>query len=123
MSKVVKERSLLLTLAAIQFTAVVDFLIIMPLGPQYLRVFRIDPGQFGVIVSAYAISAGIAGLAAGLFLDQYDRRSALLFLYAGFTLGTLFCALAPNSPLLVAARVIAGAFGGVAGALILAIIG
>jgi predicted MFS family arabinose efflux permease len=123
MHRIVNERWLLLILAAIQFTAVVDFLIIMPLGPQYLRVFRIDPGQFGIIVSAYAISAGIAGLAAGLFLDQYDRKSALLFLYAGFTLGTLFCALAPNYALLVAARVIAGAFGGVAGALILAIIG
>jgi predicted MFS family arabinose efflux permease len=123
MSKPVNERWLLLTLAAIQFTAVVDFLIIMPLGPQYMRVFRIDPGQFGLIVSAYALSAGLAGIAAGFFLDQFDRKAALLFLYAGFTVGTLFCAVAPNYPFLVAARVIAGAFGGVTGALIMAIIG
>src|SRR5512140_1475231 len=108
MSKVVNESWLLLTLAAIQFTAVVDFLIIMPLGPQYMRLFRIDPGQFGLMVSAYAISAGLAGIAAGFFLDQFDRKSALLFLYAGFTIGTLFCALAPTYPLLVAARVMAG---------------
>ncbi len=123
MYREVHERWLLLILAAIQFTAVVDFLIIMPLGPQYLRVFNISPGQFGLIVSAYALSAGLAGVAAGFFLDQFDRKPALLYLYAGFALGTLFCALAPNYPLLVAARVIAGAFGGVTGALILAIVG
>jgi predicted MFS family arabinose efflux permease len=123
MSKVLNERWLLLVLAAIQFTAVVDFLIIMPLGPQYMRVFKINPGQFGLIVSAYAISAGIAGIAAGFVLDQADRKTALLVLYGGFTLGTLFCALAPNYPMLVAARVIAGAFGGVTGALILAVVG
>ena len=117
------ERLLLFVLAAIQFTTVVDFLIIMPLGPQYMRVFAITPGQFGLIVSAYAISAGICGIASGFFLDRFDRKRALMALYAGFTLGTLFCALAPTYQLLVAARVVAGAFGGVAGALILAIVG
>jgi predicted MFS family arabinose efflux permease len=114
---------LLLVLAAIQFTAIVDFLIILPLGPQYMRVFSITPGQFGVIVSAYAVSAGISGIATGLVLDRFDRKRALLTLYLGFTVGTLFCALAPTYHLLVAARLVAGAFGGVAGALILAIIG
>src|SRR5215831_4618141 len=109
MRRVVNERWLLLTLAAIQFTAVVDFLMIMPLGPQYMRLFRINPGQFGLIVSAYAISAGVAGIAAAFVLDQFDRKAALVFLYAGFTVGTLFCALSPNYPLLVAARVTAGA--------------
>jgi predicted MFS family arabinose efflux permease len=123
MRRVVSERWLLLTLAAIQFTAVVDFLIIMPLGPQYMRLFKIDPGQFGLMVSAYALSAGLAGIAAGLILDQFDRKAALLFVYAGFTVGTLFCAVAPNYLLLVGARVMAGAFGGVTGALILTIVG
>ena len=123
MDKADNERWLLLTLAGIQFTAVVDFMIIMPLGPQYMRVFQIDPGQFGLIVSAYAISAGLAGIAAGFVLDHADRKTALLYLYGGFTLGTLFCAIAPTYPLLVAARAIAGAFGGVTGALILAIVG
>lgn len=117
------ERQLLFTLATIQFTVIVDFLIVMPLGPQYMRVFGITPGQFGLIVSSYAISAGISGFLAGLLLDRFDRRPALLFLYLGFALGTFFCALAPSYPLLVAARVVAGAFGGVSGALILAIIG
>src|SRR3954454_8516755 len=122
-TKAINERLLLFVLAAIQFTTVVDFLIIMPLGPQYMRVFAINPGQFGLIVSAYAVSAGICGIAASFFLDRFDRKLALLSLYSGFTIGTLFCALAPTYPLLVAARVVAGAFGGVAGALILAIVG
>src|SRR5215831_14482786 len=97
------ERLLLLTLATIQFTVIVDFLIVMPLGPQYLRVFAIEPSQFGLIVSAYAFSAGISGIVAGFFLDRLDRRFALLMLYMGFTVGTLFCAMAPTYPLLVAA--------------------
>jgi predicted MFS family arabinose efflux permease len=122
-SSPVNERALLLILAAIQFTIVLDFLIIMPLGPQYMRVFAVTSGQFGLIVAAYAISAGLTGIAAGFILDRFDRRQALLWLYAGFTLGTLLCASAPSYHLLVAARTVAGAFGGVAGALILAIIG
>lgn len=121
--KPLNERLLLLVLAAIQFTAIVDFLIILPLGPQYLRLFHITPAQFGIIVSAYAVSAGISGVATGLFLDRFDRKTALLGLYFGFALGTLCCGLAPSYRLLVVARVVAGAFGGVAGALILAIIG
>lgn len=119
----VRERLLLLTLATIQFTTILDFLIIMPLGPQYKRVFSIDERQFGFIVASYGIAAGIAGLAAGFFLDRFDRKKALLWLYAGFGLGTLFCAMAPSYHLLVAARFFAGAFGGVVGAVILAIIG
>src|SRR5262249_30077760 len=87
------------------------------------RVFGITPGQFGIIVSAYALSAGASGIAAGFFLDRFDRKTALLGLYMGFALGTLFCALAPSYRLLVTARAVAGAFGGVAGALILAIVG
>jgi predicted MFS family arabinose efflux permease len=118
-----REKLLLLTLAAIQFTTTLDFIIILPLGPQYMEVFHINPRQFGLIVGAYGIAAGITGLAAGFFLDWFDRKRALLFLYFGFALGTLFCALAPTYPLLVAARFFAGAFGGVAGAVILAIVG
>jgi len=117
------ERSLLLLLAAIQFTTVLDFLIIMPLGPQYIRVFHITPGQFGLIVSAYAFSAGIFGVVAGFFLDRFDRKTALLWLFAGFAVGTFFCALAPTYELLIAARFVAGAFGGVVGALVMAIVG
>ncbi|MDB6123816.1 MAG: sugar transporter [Pedosphaera sp.] len=119
----VREKLLLLTLATIQFTTILDFLIILPLGPQYKRVFHITDSQFGFIVSSYGISAGIAGLAAGFFLDRFDRKKALLWLYSGFTVGTLFCAMSPTYQLLVASRFFAGAFGGVAGAVILSIIG
>ncbi len=117
------EKALLYILATVQFTLIVDFLIIMPLGPQYMRVFSITPGQFGLIVSSYAISAGIAGLAAGLFLDRFDRKQAMLVLYLGFAVGTFLCAVAPTYVTLVAARAVAGAFGGVTGALILAVVG
>ncbi|HEX4643969.1 MAG TPA: MFS transporter, partial [Verrucomicrobiae bacterium] len=121
--KAINERLLLLVLAAIHFTAVVDFLIILPLGPQYMRLFVIKPAQFGIIVSAYAIGAGVAGVAAGLFLDRFDRKLALLGLFLGFTLGTLCCALAPTYHLLVCSRAVAVAFGGVTGAVVLAIVG
>jgi predicted MFS family arabinose efflux permease len=121
--KLQNERWVLLLLAAIQFTTNLDFLIIMPLGPQYMRLMSITPAQFNMIVAAYAIAAGIAGVAAGFFLDRFDRKTALLGLYLGFAAGTLLCALAPTYRFLVAARAIAGAFGGVTGAVILAIVG
>ena len=121
--KLENERLVLLLLAAIQFTTNLDFLIILPLGPQYMRVMHITPAQFNTIVAAYAIAAGIAGLVAGFFLDRFDRKTALLFLFVGFATGTLFCALAPTYGLLVGARAIAGMFGGVTGAVILAIVG
>ena len=114
---------MLLLLAAIQFTTNLDFLIILPLGPQYMRVMHITPAQFNTIVAAYAIAAGISGIAAGFFLDRFDRKTSLVCLYFGFAAGTLACGLAPTYQLLVAARAIAGAFGGVTGATILATIG
>jgi predicted MFS family arabinose efflux permease len=113
----------LLLLAAIQFTINLDFLIVLPLGPQYMRVMHITPAQFNLMVAAYAIAAGISGVAAGFFLDHFDRKTALLWLFLGFAIGTLMCALAPGYHLLVAARAIAGTFGGVSGAVILAIVG
>ncbi|HEX4343642.1 MAG TPA: MFS transporter, partial [Verrucomicrobiae bacterium] len=118
-----RERFLLLTLAAIQFTTILDFLIIIPLGPQYMEVFHIVTWQFQCIVGAYGISAGISSLVASFFIDRFDRKQALLFVYAGFTVGTLFCAMAPTYHLLVAARFFAGAFGGVCGTVVLAIVG
>src|SRR5208337_2039122 len=78
------ERLVLLLLAAIQFTTNLDFLIILPLGPQYMRVMHISPAQFNMIVAAYAIAAGITGVAAGFFLDRFDRKTALLWLFVGF---------------------------------------
>ena len=117
------ERLLLLLLATVQFTNILDFVIMMPLGPQLMPALGIGPKQFGLVISAYTFSAGLTGLAAAFFLDRYDRRSALLTLYLGFALGTLACAAAPTYGWLVAARVLTGAFGGVLGSLVLAVVG
>jgi MFS transporter, DHA1 family, inner membrane transport protein len=118
-----RERTLLLTLAVIQFATIVDFLIILPLEPQYTRLYHISPQQFGLITAAYGISAGLAGLAAGFFLDRFDRKTALLWTYFGFALGTFLCGLSASFAQLVASRFFAGAFGGLLGAIVPAIVG
>jgi predicted MFS family arabinose efflux permease len=110
-------------LGAAQFTHIIDFMIVMPLGPQYMRQLDITPQQFGFMVSAYGFSAAIAGLLAAWFIDRFDRKTALLTLYAGFTAGTFLCAVAPDYVLLVLARSVAGAFGGVVAALLMTIVG
>jgi len=119
----VQELALLVMLAAVQFTNIVDFMVIMPLGPQLMRAMSINTAQFGIVVSSYTFAAGIAGLVASSLVDRFSRRTAFLTLYAGFLLGTLFCALAPNYQLLVVSRIITGAFGGVLGGIALTIIG
>lgn len=118
-----RELTILLTLAAVQFTHILDFMILMPLGAGLMRVFSINATQFSQLVAAYAFAGAFAGLSAGFFLDRFDRKRALLVLYAGFGLATLACALAPTYSLLLLARLAAGAFGGVAGALVVAMIG
>ncbi|MEW6302861.1 MAG: MFS transporter [Verrucomicrobiota bacterium] len=116
------ERSLLLLLAGVQFTHIMDFMIMMPLGPQLMRELHLGPGQFSALVATYTISSGIVGLLAAPFIDRFDRRTLLLWLYAGFTVATLGCALAHDTPTLLAARALSGAFGGVSAALVMAII-
>jgi predicted MFS family arabinose efflux permease len=117
------EWLLLLMLAALQFTVAIDFVIMMPLGPQLMRIFDINTPAFNLAVSAYAGAAGISGICAALFLDRFDRKVALLTLYSGFTIGTLFCGLAPTYGTLVLARALAGCFGGIVGGISLAMIG
>ena len=119
----ISERLLVFVLAAIQFTHVLDFMIIMPLGPQLMRVMLISPQQFGLLVSAYTLAAAVAALAVAFYTDRFDRRKTLLFLYAGFVISTLLCGIAPGYSALLAARAIAGAFGGLAGATVHSIIG
>src|SRR5438552_3211941 len=119
----VDERSLVLVLAAIQFAHIMDFMIIMPLGPQLMRVMLISPQQFGLLVSAYTLTAAVAALAVAFYTDRFDRRKTLVFLYAGFVISTLLCGIAPGYGSLLAARAVAGAFGGVAGATVHSIIG
>lgn len=108
-------------LAFLQFTVILDFMIISPLGAILMPTLHISPAQFGLVVSGYAFSAGLSGLLAAGFADRFDRKKLLLFFYVGFILGTLFCALAPNFELLLAARIITGLFGGVIGSVVLAI--
>jgi MFS transporter, DHA1 family, inner membrane transport protein len=116
------ERGILFTLAGVQFTHIMDFMIMMPLGAGLMRVFNISPTQFSYLVAAYGLAAAITGFAGGFFIDRLDRKRALLWLYAGFGLATLGCAFAPTFHWLLAARVAAGAFGGVAGSIVLAIV-
>ena len=108
-------------LAFLQFTVILDFMIISPLGAMMMPVLHMSPQQFGLAVSAYALSAGASGLLAAGFADRFDRKRLLLFFYAGFVLGTLLCALADTFPLLLGARIVTGLFGGVIGAIVLAI--
>ncbi len=118
-----KELFLILSLAAVQFVNIIDFMIIMPLGPQLMRVFNIDPHQFGLLVSAYTFSASISGIASAAFIDGFDRKKALLFFFVGFCLGTFSCGIAPDYYSLLIARFLTGAFGGVLSSLVLAIVG
>ena len=113
---------ILFTLAAMQFISTVDFMIVMPLGPLLFDTLGIDTVQFSWVVSAYTFAAGCAGIAAAAVLDRVGRRSAYMALSAGLLLGTLACGLAPNYHLLVAARCLTGAFGGVLGGLSYAIV-
>lgn len=119
---VLSERNLLLLLAAVQFTQIMDFMIMMPLGPQLMRQLGINAREFGGLISSFAITAGIVGLAVAPFTDRFDRRKLLLFCYAGFAMATLACGLSDNAATLLWARAICGAFGGVSGATVMAIV-
>ncbi|WP_213736102.1 MFS transporter [Bradyrhizobium sp. dw_411] len=109
-------------LALVQFTIILDFMIMSPLGAIIMPALDISAAQFGVAVSAYAFSAGISGILAAGFADRFDRKRLLLFFYLGFTAGTALCALAPNYHLLLIGRIVTGLFGGVIGSVVLAIV-
>ncbi|NPT47833.1 MFS transporter [Paraburkholderia sp. 1N] len=117
------ERRLLWLLALTQFTIVMDFMVMMPLGPQIMHSFSITPAAFATAVSAYSWCSGLSGLFAATYIDRFDRRRLLLTVYALFALSNLACALASSFPLLLAARAFAGISGGVLGSVIMAIVG
>jgi predicted MFS family arabinose efflux permease len=108
-------------LAFLQFTIVLDFMIMAPLGAMMMPGLHIGPQQFGFAVSCYAFSAGLSGLLAAGFADRFDRKRLLLFFYGGFILGTALCAAATSYHFLLVARIVTGLFGGVVGSVILAI--
>jgi predicted MFS family arabinose efflux permease len=117
-----RELALLLTLAAMQFTHVLDFMIMMPLGPQFMRILALDPQQFAALVSAYTFAAAASGFVSAFWIDRFGRKRALLTMYAGFILATALCGVAPTYAALLAARIVAGLFGGVIGALVMTIV-
>jgi predicted MFS family arabinose efflux permease len=109
-------------LAITQFTVILDFMVMSPLGDILMKSLNLKPAHFGIAVSAYAFSAGLSGLLTAGFADRFDRKKLLLFFYIGFIAGTLLCGIAQSYPLLVGARIITGLFGGVIGSISMAII-
>jgi predicted MFS family arabinose efflux permease len=109
-------------LALTQFTVVLDFMVMSPLGDMLMKSMSLTTTQFGFAVSGYAFSAGISGLLTAGFADRFDRKKLLLFFYIGFIVGTLFCSLATTYSMLLAARIFTGLFGGVIGSISLAIV-
>lgn len=118
-----KEKFLLFILASINFTHIMDFMILMPLQEYLVPDFHITPKEFSWLVSVYAFSAGLSSLTASFIVDRFDRKKVLLFAYIGFVIGTWSCAFAPTYSLLILARIVAGVFGGLIGAQVMAIVG
>ncbi len=118
-----KEFAMLITLMLVMFTAIADFMIMMPLASYLMAEFQINTAHFGLLVSSYSLAAGCSALLASSQADRFDRRHALLFCYGGLMLATLACALSNSYVTLLLARVLAGVFGGVLGSISLAIVG
>ncbi len=129
MSKTIKEKKftsyqifMIAVLAFIQFTVVLDFMVLSPLAPMLRPVLNISATEWAIVVAAYAICAGLSGILAAGFADRFDRKKMLLFFYSGFVVGTLLCGIATNYPFLLTARIVTGIFGGVIGSISFAII-
>jgi predicted MFS family arabinose efflux permease len=116
------QKFIIVIAALLQFTVILDFMILSPLGDTLIKSLDITPRQFSWILSSYAFSACISGILAAGFADKFDRKKFLMFFYVGFILGTLFCGLSNSFETLLAARIITGLFGGVIGATGMAII-
>lgn len=116
------QKLVIALIALTQFTVVLDFMIMSPLGDMLMKSMSMSTAQFGMVVASYAFSAGISGILTAGFADRFDRKKLLLFFYIGFILGTLFCGLANTYPLLIAARIITGLFGGVISSISMAIV-
>jgi len=116
------QKFIIAILALLQFTVILDFMVISPLGDILMKTLDMSTKNFGMVVSAYAFSAGISGLLAAGFADRFDRKKLLIFFYTGFIIGTLCCAFSPNYQMLLASRIITGFFGGVIGSVSLAIV-
>jgi predicted MFS family arabinose efflux permease len=119
----VAQRSLILfILALINFTHIVDSMLIMPLGDIFIEMFQINAREYSYLVSSYALAAFFSSLVGVFFLDRFDRKKALLFIYSGFAIGTFLCAFAQSYLSLLLLRFLTGIFGGMIGALVLSIV-
>jgi predicted MFS family arabinose efflux permease len=117
-----KEWSYLLVLAGVQFSHILDFVVMMPLGPQLMRAFSIDVGSFSLLVSVYTFAAAISCFIAAFVMDFFDRKIVLSTVYTGLVVGTLLCGIAPSFTFLLIARTVTGIFGGLLQAVILSVL-
>jgi predicted MFS family arabinose efflux permease len=117
-----KERWILVLLATLNFTHILDFMIMMPLGNFLMPHFQISPAYFSSIVAAYPITAFFSSLVSAFYVDRYDRKKVLLLAYSGFLIGTFCCGIAPDAWFLMLARILTGLFGGLIGAQVLSIV-
>lgn len=117
-----REWPILAVMMGIQFVHILDFVIVMPMGPQFIRLYEITPQQLSLLISVYTFSAGICGFMAAFFIDHFDRKATVIMLCSGFSLAMLLCALSFDYETLLVARVMAGAFGGVMSAVVFSII-
>ena len=117
-----KEKLYVFLLAAIQFAHIVDFVVMMPLGPVLMRVFGISPIEFASLVSSYSFSAAVAGVLYGVIADRFARKTLLQFCFVGFMGGTLLCALSTGFETLLVGRIVAGCFGGVLNGIVFAMV-
>lgn len=118
----VRERPILAVLAGVHFIHIMDFMMMLPLGPQFMKLFELSPQQFGMIISAYAFSAAVCSFFASFVIDRFDRKKVLISLCAGIGIATLLCALAMDYTSLLLARGVAGGFSGIISAMIFAIV-
>ena len=116
------RKYILYTLALINFTHIIDSMLIMPLGDIFIELYDITAAQYSILVSAYAMGAVISGLIAIFYLDVFDRKKALMIAYAGFGVGTFLCAFAQSYHMLLSLRLLTGLFGGVLGSIVLSIV-
>lgn len=115
------QKFVIAILAFLQFTIILDFMILSPLGALLMPALKISTAEFGAVVSGYAISAGLSGFLTAGFADKYDRKKLLLFFYSGFIIGTFLCGMANSFEFLLIARIVTGLFGGVIGSIVFAI--
>lgn len=117
-----KEKMILWILAGLNFTHILDFMIMMPLGNFLMPHFNISARFFSWIVAAYPVSAFVSGMTTAFYVDRFDRKKVLLTAYSGFLIGTVCCGIAPDPYFLMAARILTGLFGGLIGAQVLSIV-